>query len=814
MPGPTPAWTNSRVEFIRPLRFSRPVSGGEGHGAFVHSFAQCHLYVSTGNAVRAVEIGGVIIGSGDRVFANVRAPFVASGNALLRFTFSTQYTSLASRGSVGWDRIHQRLVPGAVIGAVTPTEVVAPVLRTYSDAARTTLLETINLSATEVLPGNTAIRAALITDSSLTAHWQPEFAFYTPRTLSQVVSDTVSLAPGSHSANAVYNRTLKRFEHSFTGLNAETAYTITADGRTGRATTAATADPRVYEQPTYRRTAVTATSATYAFPTPTGGTSPYLQVFFANAWRTITRPFTIGAGDETWNPALAASTDGTAYAFRARWVNSTGPTNGTEVTISGRTRSSRPGIPREFSLSGTLDNLRGEWQAPDAVDYEPAQSYQYVLRTSEVTDLATLATATDLISTTATSFTVAGQAFTQYWAYLRAVRGTFFSDWTEANIATTPEAEPATTGTIVEWDQVAGFTYELRSDVLQEWRPATSPHVLPSLPPNTEVGIEVRAIWRGRAGAPRRITQLTYPSGVQVPRITRIPASNQLVFQFGEEVAGASLQATIERGAHSATVPVSPDASLRWTWTATGDFLGAGSLTFTFFLSNATGSGPTSRAIITAPPQEDGPTFGIFVVWSATIITAVPVDAYKGSGQTLQFRLAGGTWRNALERFAGDPRFRGLDLGGGALTPDTEYTVEARVLDATGNPSATTSRAIRTAPRQPHGLTHAGTYTFDPGGPDEEVRNSGAIAIPNAAVGDVYYVSHDIDFEQYSELERLVVFETSAYGGATQRVILPTQFTPHPDGTHQKYKVYASNISYGTVVGYSIPALIRIPDPE
>ena len=416
--GPTPAWTASRVEYG-----PAPVRWVDGNG-FSHYALSCLVSFEASARAWALEIG---YNSNQGSFTS-RVIGTASGNVLT-----------SCHGSTG------------SLNGVSGFSVTSMRLLVYSDSSRSTLLRTLSIPIGGAgLPASAPdVTVADATLDGLSVNWIPRPAQYNSSgsvSVAARASDAVSLSPGSHSGNAVYDRTTKRYGHSFTGLTFGTDYTASAGGGTA---SGRTLDPIAYPAPTFRRTAITTTSATYEFTQPTGGLNPQLQVQLAGTttWRNVSgNSFTVGAGTPSWNPALAESTVGTDYAFQARWVNARGPTNGTAATVSGTTLTTLPGEPADLSAAGDRVHVTANWAAP--ATSIAATSYDYAIRTAQVPsgDLAslvrdgsteqlqyvfrTLSDGTDLVPNR------------RYWIYVRSVNANGTSDWAEVAVSTTAQIAP------------------------------------------------------------------------------------------------------------------------------------------------------------------------------------------------------------------------------------------------------------------------------------------------------------------------------------------------------------------------------------
>ena len=768
MPGPTPAWTTSRAEYFEKVTTAT--------GEFWYALISVAGTVRGWDAIaeRGAGTGGISAGlqSG-----------TSAGNELINPVAGIAYSSGAT--GIGNGRLRVRL---------------------YSDAARSALLQTLYVGPANNgdVPANAPnLRATQVLTTSADVDWIPHPFTFSPRRAAQY-SDAFTL---NGSRTAIYNRATRRYEAQVTGLGRNTSYTFAAAGATLAINTPG--DPITYPAPTAVQISRTATSATLRFTAPSTGLNPYLQVELGGQWRTITGViFTIGAGDQPWNPALTATAQGAPYSFRARWVNSEGPTNGAAATITGRAEPQQPGPPSDLALSADVDSITATFGRP--AGFLAPQSYEYVLRTAEVADLTELATATDRIALTAprSSFTISSgiTAYTRYYLYLRALRGTIAGGWSAAEVNTIPASLPDTTNITVAWDEVAGFGYEIRTDDRPEWVSASSPRVLFGLPPNTLVGVEVHAIWRGREGPAARTTQLTYPSRVQLSEpISRTPTS--ITWRFGQETIGTTINVVIRAGANVETVTAAPTGADRdWTWTATGGFLAAGTIVFTFTLANATGSGPAVE--IPANLRAGAPSFRLLAVTANRIRVGVGRDQYTGIGLTLQFRRGTGSWSDAVD-FAGnlDPDNKGASFGG--LSADTEYSIQARVLEPDGiTSSPITEISVRTAPVQPSGVRAAGTYQDAQG----TTRNTGDIIVGSAAVGDVFYVTYDRGNGIWTSIvlaERLTAYESTLAGsvgdtpGPARIVITPGINSPI---SPTRYRVHAFNGRY------SVPAVASVPN--
>ena len=495
-------------------------------------------------------------------------------------------------------------------------------------------------------------------------------------------------------------------------MNFGTAYAVAAGGGTSTFTTLS---PVVYAAPTFRLTARTLTSATYAFDRPTTGLNPYLQVEVGGSWRTLTgSTFTIGAGDEAWNPALAAADAGTAFSFRARWVNSTGPTNGAAATIADSTRARIPEAPQGLAGRYSEPDITFTWTAPsDAAD--PPTSYEYALRTAQVADLATL-TRDGTITAPSTSYAALGvTAFSRYWLYIRAVNVNGTSAWASVSVTTTPEQAANTTSVTVNWTEVEGYDYEIQTSD-SEWRTASSPFVLYGLPPGQLVDIDVRALWRGRPGLPATISQLTLPARpAMLANRAYASTTTTATFQFDPAAVGTTehpitvlctITGTDDQGGVITQTPtVALDSDRRWTWTATGDFVNQRGLTATFTYRNATGTGPAFAVNFSLTPGAVG--VGVLEVTSTSIRVGVPRTEYAGTAVILQFQRGTEGWVNAQDF---DPSVGDADNIGvrwGSLTPNTQYAIQARLVQPTTPPTngPATTLQVYTAPATPTGIT-------------------------------------------------------------------------------------------------------------
>ena len=506
--GPTPAWTTSQIEFINWVRDTGSLSPRRDPASFV----------------------SVVVSLG----ANVRGWELAVTNAAGTFTYPGTVTGTSSGNEVvaaDW----QYLVAPRIIDSTAVYR-----FRTFSDAARTAVLQTFTeriTSVTRILPSaRPDLRVTNPYSSRIVADWSPTVGLWDVpnRRLSAAAnaSDAASAAAAgqtTRTANAIYSRTTKRYTANIDNVAASTRYTVSAGGATASLTTSSAAPPAA---PQWAETADTATSATITFVVPTNARDPYLQVFLGGQWRTVSNPFTIGAGDQTWNPALTATARGAPYSFRARWVNSDGPTNGAETTVSGMAFASAPAIPRTLVVANARVSVQVGWTAPSTTDNGPAASYDYAIRDVQVASgslsalvrdgnttnlqhtFTTLADGTDLIPRR------------RYWVYVRAVNSFGSSDWVEAAAQTTPQEVPddvivvtasavRTTTARVHWtEDEKADGYEIRRGARGDWIPVgdVRQYDATGLRPGTPYTFYVRAAnVAGRTADPGQTEFVTMP---------------------------------------------------------------------------------------------------------------------------------------------------------------------------------------------------------------------------------------------------------------------------------------------------------------
>ena len=749
-----PHWTTSRFEYGQ---FVAPVH------QFGGTDVRYSAIFSVASNVRSWEMGVAWTDSG--------------GN--------TRYGGIIRGTTSGDELVHADLTSSQFGAHLSPVPIGGWRFQTWTNATRTgPAAETLTGTRTDRLPGSPPdIAVSAITLAGARITWLPSLrlrsAAGTP-TSSANIADAIRI--GTTDYDAEYDRSTRRYAYTATGLAHSTAYAVAAGGGTASFTTLA---PVVYPAPTSRRTAVSATSATYAFDLPVGGRSPALEVEVGGAWRRLTgSSFTIGAGTPAWNPALAASDAGTAYSFRARWVNADGPTNGTAATITGSTRSRIPEAPQSLAASASLSDASFTWSAPsDAADLP--QHYEYALRTAEVADLTTLARDGTIDAPAVTYLATGLRGFARYWFYLRAVNVAGASAWSSITATTTAQAEPNSTSVTLTWTEIAGLTYELRTQQA-EWRAAESPHVLYGLAAGTLVEIELRALWRGSPGPAASIEQLTLPPRPAVGRLYAWPAADQAQFLFDPGALGpaahpitiiCSITGTDDAGDPISVSPtVTLDVNRFWTWAATGDFVGnRRPLTITFSYRNATGSGPAESFAFSLQPGTVEVT--PLEVTSSVIRVGVPSGRFAGTGQTLQYQLDDRGWVDAaaFDATVGDTANVGARWSG--LSANTRYVIKSRLVAAparpgvAGQPGPEGSLEVYTAPATPTGIT---------------VSRRGRPTLPSGTGLQYYFQARLRD---------------GSWSPTTPKLYTGGSLNPISNW----YRFYASRISYGSVRVYSAP---------
>ena len=475
--------------------------------------------------------------------------------------------------------------------------------------------------------------------------------------------------------------------HSFSGLSANTAYTlqVRAKNRAGDSSAAsATSVKTLPNAPTGASTsAITASSITLSWTASAGGADTYEVSRDGSVWTDA------GGGDtEHVFSGLSANT---AYTLQVRAKNASGATAAVSATAV-KTLPAAPTSPTTSSITASSITLSWTASAGGADTYE--------------------------VSTDGSVWTDAGggdtehvfsglSANTSYTLQARAKNGSGATAAVSATAVKTLPAAPTspTTSAIsassitLSWTASAGGadTYEVSTDgsVWTDAGGGDTEHVFSGLSANTSYTLQARA--KNASGATAAVSATavkTLPAAPSSPTTSAISASS-ITLSWTASAGGAD------------TYEVSTDGSV-WADAGGGDtehvFSGLSANTsYTLQVRAKNASGATAAvsatAVKTLPAAPSSPTTSAI---SASSIT-LSWTASAGGADTYEVSKDGGnTW---------------VDAGGGDLShtfenldPNTAYSLQARAKNGSGVSAATSAIAATTlapATQQPSNLSPA-----------------------------------------------------------------------------------------------------------
>ena len=571
-------------------------------------------------------------------------------------------------------------------------------------------------SAAPAAPTNPTSSA--VTASSITLTW----------TASTGVVDTYEVS--SDGGTNWIDSTSADTSHSFTGLSANTAYTlqVRAKNRAGTSSAASAASVKTLPAaPTGASTsAITASSITLSWTASAGGADTYEVSIDGSVWTDA------GGGDtEHVFSGLSANT---SYTLQVRAKNGSGATAAVSATAV-KTLPAAPTSPTTSAISASSITLSWTASAGGADTYE--------------------------VSTDGSVWTDAGggdtehvfsglSATTSYTLQVRAKNVSGASPAASApSVTTLPAAAPAaptdptssavTASSItLTWTASTGVvdTYEVSSDGGTNWIDSTSAdtsHSFTGLSANTAYTLQVRAKNRsGDSSAASAASVKTLPAAPTSPTTSSITATS-ITLSWTASVGGAD------------TYEVSSDGGTNWIDSTSADtshsFSGLSANTaYTLQVRAKNASGATAAvsaaAVKTLPAAPTSPTTSAI---SASSIT-LSWTASAGGADTYEVSTDGSVW---------------TDAGGGdtehvfsGLSANTSYTLQVRAKNDSGATAAVSATAVKTLPAAPTSPTTSAisassitlSWTASAGGADTyEVSTDGSVWA-DAGGGDTEHV--------------------------------------------------------------------------
>ena len=518
-------------------------------------------------------------------------------------------------------------------------------------------------------------------------------------------------------------------EHVFSGLSANTSYTLQVRAKNGSGATAAvsaTAVKTLPAAPTSPTTsAISASSITLTWTASAGGADTYEVSTDGSVWTDA------GGGDtEHVFSGLSATT---SYTLQVRAKNVSGASPAASAPSVTTLPAAAPGAPTNPTTSAvTASSITLTWTAGTGV-----------VDTYEVSSDG----GTNWIDSTSadTSHSFSGlSANTAYTLQVRAKnRSGDSSAASAASVKTLPNAPTgASTSAItassitLSWTASAGGadTYEVSTDgsVWTDAGGGDTEHVFSGLSANTSYTLQVRA--KNASGA---------TAAVSATAVKTLPAAPTGASTSAITASSITLSWTASAGGAD-TYEVSTDGSV-WTDAGGGDtehvFSGLSANTsYTLQVRAKNGSGATAAvsatAVKTLPAAPTSPTTSAI---SASSIT-LSWTASAGGADTYEVSTDGSVW---------------TDAGGGdtehvfsGLSANTAYTLQVRAKNASGATAAVSATAVKTLPAAPTGPTTSAIsassitlgWTASAGGADTyEVSTDGSVWA-DAGGGDTEHV--------------------------------------------------------------------------
>jgi len=452
--------------------------------------------------------------------------------------------------------------------------------------------------------------------------------------------------------------------HTFTGLTANTAYTLNviafnSGGESSAASVSASTLPNAPAAPTSLQTSgISQTAITLSWTKSAGATAYKVQ---ANSGTVTT------LGDVATHTFTGLTAD-TAYTLKVIASNAGG--DSAAASVSARTLVNAPATPTGLAaLGGTHNSITISWtKSTDATGYKVQ------------VDSGTVATLGDVAIHTFTGLT----ADTSYTLKVFAFNSGGDSSAASISARTKLTAPPVTLGTVthnsivINWTKSTGATaYKVRKDSGDDWTSLgdVATHTFSGLTPNTAYDIEVLASNSHGDSAAGAITgTTTHDLDATATHNANLTATHN-----------ANLTAT-----HNANLTATHNANLTATQIALSN-----SATQTQHAVNLTA---TANA-----PLPNAPAAPTGLSTSGISQTAITLEWTKSAGAT-GYLVTGGALNNWTH--AGDVasyEFTGLTAG-------TQYTLEVRAVNSGGNSSAASVSAstLPNAPAAPTGLSTSG----------------------------------------------------------------------------------------------------------
>ena len=273
-------------------------------------------------------------------------------------------------------------------------------------------------------------------------------------------------------------------EHTFSGLDPETRYSLRARAKSGNSTSCANAAPQVTTLPSapsaptgLTKSGISQTAITLSWTKSAGATAYKVRKDSSDSWTTL---------DDVASHTFTGLTANTQYTLEVIASNAGGDSSATSV--SARTLVNAPATPTGLAdLGGTHNSITISWSRSTG-----ATGYKVQVDSGTVATLGDVATHTFSGLTADTSYTLNVVAFNSG------------GDSAAASVSartklTTP---PVTLGTVthnsivINWTKSTGATaYKVRKDSGDDWTTLgdVATHTFSGLTPNTAYDIEVLA---------------------------------------------------------------------------------------------------------------------------------------------------------------------------------------------------------------------------------------------------------------------------------------------------------------------------------
>ena len=273
-------------------------------------------------------------------------------------------------------------------------------------------------------------------------------------------------------------------EHTFSGLDPETRYSLRARAKSGNSTSCANAAPQVTTLPSapsaptgLTKSGISQTAITLSWTKSAGATAYKVRKDSSDSWTTL---------DDVASHTFTGLTANTQYTLEVIASNAGGDSSATSV--SARTLVNAPATPTGLAdLGGTHNSITISWSRSTG-----ATGYKVQVDSGTVATLGDVATHTFSGLTADTSYTLNVVAFNSG------------GDSAAASVSARTKlvAPPVTLGTVthnsivINWTKSTGATaYKARKDSGDDWTTLgdVATHTFSGLTPNTAYDIEVLA---------------------------------------------------------------------------------------------------------------------------------------------------------------------------------------------------------------------------------------------------------------------------------------------------------------------------------